>query len=188
MISSRNPKKKHQLTQPSFLLTHLYQFFGSLLGCSMQGMPGFDAYAGDPSMFEVHKFMNLDPNQLGYFIQQVALAGASFGVAQEDLEGVGMALNSLFGMRCAPPTEVIKSQGPQLQAICIEESCPLAADAVCGQYEAPMESGSPTATATTTMGPTSTGAAPTSTVSTAAAGKAGLGVAGVAIGFAALLL
>ncbi|KAJ3480546.1 hypothetical protein NLG97_g8049 [Lecanicillium saksenae] len=44
-----------------FLLTHLYQFFGTLLGCSKQGMSGFDAYDGNPSMYKVHKFMNLGP-------------------------------------------------------------------------------------------------------------------------------
>lgn len=29
------------------LLTHLYEFFGSLLGCSEVGMTGFSAYMGD---------------------------------------------------------------------------------------------------------------------------------------------
>lgn len=60
----------------SFLLTHLYQFFGSLLGCSQQGLPGFDAYDGQASMYEVHKFMDLDPNEFGYFISQVGLAAS----------------------------------------------------------------------------------------------------------------
>ena len=40
---------------PSMLLTHLYEFFGVLLGCSDVGMKGFPAYAGDASMYEVHK-------------------------------------------------------------------------------------------------------------------------------------
>ena len=39
------------------LLTHLYEFFGTLLGCSHVGMAGFDAYAGDASMYEVHKYV-----------------------------------------------------------------------------------------------------------------------------------
>ncbi|KAJ2975640.1 hypothetical protein NUW58_g8300 [Xylaria curta] len=50
-----------------FLLTHLYQFFGSLLGCSQQGMPGFDAYTATPSMYNVHKFMDLDEAEVGYW-------------------------------------------------------------------------------------------------------------------------
>ena len=150
----------------------------------MQGMPGFDAYDGDPSMFDVHKFMDLNPFQLGYFIQQVALAGASFGVAQADLEAVGTALQHLFGLRCSPPVEVVKSQGDQLQAICVNQSCPLSPDAVCNKYEGPAASGSPT----TSMSPSSTKAAPSATVSTGGAAAASVGGVAAALGFAALLL
>lgn len=39
------------------LLTHLYEFFGSLLSCSEIGMAGFSAYMGDSSMYEVHKYV-----------------------------------------------------------------------------------------------------------------------------------
>jgi hypothetical protein len=39
----------------SGLLTHLYEFFGALLGCSMQGTADYPAYNGVPSMFDVHK-------------------------------------------------------------------------------------------------------------------------------------
>ncbi|KAF3387420.1 hypothetical protein F1880_001370 [Penicillium rolfsii] len=118
------------------LMTHLYQFFGSLLGCSEVGMPGFAAYMGDASMYEVHKFMVLDPFQMGYFIEQVALSAASFGVATSDIQAVGEALGSLFNYRCAPKTTVIKAQGPQYQSICTDESCPLADNATCAAQPA----------------------------------------------------
>ena len=39
----------------SQLLTHLYEFFGTLLGCSEQGKDDFSAYNGEASMYEVHK-------------------------------------------------------------------------------------------------------------------------------------
>lgn len=39
-------------------------------------MPGFDAYTGHASMYEVHKFMALDPYEVGYFITQVGLAAS----------------------------------------------------------------------------------------------------------------
>ncbi|RFU75709.1 hypothetical protein TARUN_6468 [Trichoderma arundinaceum] len=123
----------------SFLLTHLYQFFGSLLSCTQQGMPGFPAYGGRASLYQVHKFMALDNAELTYFIQQIALAAQSFGVATSDIEIVGNALSSAFGMRCATPTTVIKAQGPQLQAVCIESDCPLAKNAKCSLYEAVVE-------------------------------------------------
>lgn len=160
----------------------------------MQGMPAFPAYNGDPSMFQVHKFMNLNAYQLGYFVEQVALAGASFGVAQADLEGVGAALQHIFGLRCAPPAAVVQSQGPQLQAICINmDSCPLAPDAVCGLYDGmqgngtAVSSSSSSGTATPTVAPSKT-AATSTTAATAGAAAVGLSIGAAVAGFAALLV
>lgn len=69
-----------------------------------------------------------------YFIEQVGLAAASFGVATADVEVVGTALMSLFGYRCAPPVTVIPAQGPQLDSICVAENCPIAPNATCSSY------------------------------------------------------
>jgi hypothetical protein len=102
------------------LLAHLYQFFSTLLGCSKIGTPDFPTYVGDKSMYEVHRYMALDAFQVGYFITQVGLSVASSGVAQADMEAVGMSLNNLFGYKCARPATVVPSQGSQLQAVCIE--------------------------------------------------------------------
>ncbi|WYZ36077.1 hypothetical protein EsH8_X_000724 [Colletotrichum jinshuiense] len=178
-----------------FLLTHLYQFFGALLGCSQYGMTGFPSYGGQASMYQVHKFMDLDVNEVGYFIQQVALAGASFGVSQDDLKAVGMALNQLFGMRCSPPATAIPAQGAQLQAICIENNCPIATNAACASYApavAPMTASAgmnstATSTPTTTAKSTSTATATPSTVPTAGAAIHGASWAAI-VGFFALLL
>lgn len=115
------------------LLTHLYQFFGSLLGCSQYGMTGFPKYSGH-SMASAHAFMNLDPSEVGYFITQVGLAAASFGVAADDITTVAGALNKLFGYRCSPPATVIKEQGPTLNSICQAEMCPLDPNAQCSAY------------------------------------------------------
>jgi len=79
--------------------------------------------------------MALDGYQVGYFITQVALSAASFGVATDDITAVGKALAGLFGVRCAPPTVVVPSQGAQLQSICIDQSCPLSPNATCSSYE-----------------------------------------------------
>ncbi|KXJ97027.1 hypothetical protein Micbo1qcDRAFT_199767 [Microdochium bolleyi] len=206
-----NKPANDMTSQQYFLLTHLYQFFGSLLGCSMQGMPGFSAYSADPSMYEVHKFMALDEAELGYFITQVGLAAASFGVAEADVKVVGNALMTLFGYRCSPPTAVIPAQGPALQAICIASSCPEATNMpTCSAYAPVVEpstvSGSASASATATKSmsmptgsgaaPTGTGMAPTSTkpatsatmIPTAAAVANGLNVAAVLAGVAAFVL
>ncbi|KAL7791529.1 hypothetical protein V8C37DRAFT_382001 [Trichoderma ceciliae] len=135
----KNKPANDNSSRQYFLLTHLYQFFGSLLSCTQQGMPGFPAYSGRASLYQVHKFMALDNAELGYFIQQVALAAQSFGVATSDIEVVGNALSNTFGMRCAMPVTAIKAQGPQLQAICIESDCPLAKNESCGLYAAVVE-------------------------------------------------
>jgi hypothetical protein len=122
---------------------HLYQYFGTLLGCTMQGMDAFPAYAGAKSLGSVHRyvsrppnlhhskpaniprFMDLDPYQLGYFITQVGLSAASFGVAAADVTAVGMELEKVFGYKCSPPATVIKAQGPELQSICQDSTCPM---------------------------------------------------------------
>lgn len=41
----------------SMLLTHLYEYFGVLLGCTMIGQPDYPAYAGEGSQYEVHKYV-----------------------------------------------------------------------------------------------------------------------------------
>jgi hypothetical protein len=143
--------------------------------------------------------MDLSAAEVGYFITQVAMSAASFGVAQADLTIVGTALESIFDVRCGPPTTVIPAQGAQLNSICIDDTCPLAVNATCSSYNATMEpavvnssSSSPTATGsgsaskTGSMG-TSTGSSPP-IVSVAAGATFGMSFVAVAGGlFAAFL-
>ncbi|UNI13945.1 hypothetical protein JDV02_000632 [Purpureocillium takamizusanense] len=210
----KNMPANDKSSRQYFLLTHLYQFFGSLLGCSMQGMTGFDAYMGHTSMYEVHKFMGLGKAEMDYFIAQVAMAAKSFGVADDDIKAVGEALNNAFNMRCAAPTAVLKTAKPELQAICIADDCTKAKNATCDAYakvmkpepvSSPSSSSSmmmssmtasssmmmPTGTQmsgsmTGTMMPTGT-SMPTS-VPTAGAGQAGLNIAAAAAGILAFVL
>ncbi|KAF3937835.1 hypothetical protein ABW19_dt0207079 [Dactylella cylindrospora] len=149
------------------LVTHLYQFFGALLQCSTYGSTGFPAYRGDPRMYEVHKFMNLDPMEMGYFIQEVGLSAASFGVEEADIMAVASALDNTFNRRCAAPAAVLPSASPALQAICINTACPTASGPVCESYSTAVEP----ATATSTPGPQLTDLAPQ--LSSIAAGEIG---------------
>lgn len=82
--------------------------------------------------------MVLDPFQVGYFITQVGLSAASFGVAQSDIDAVAMSLEKLFDYRCAPKTTAIEAQGPQYQSVCTDEKCPLSPNSTCAD-QMPME-------------------------------------------------
>lgn len=178
-----------------FLVSHLYEYFGTLLGCTMQGGSAFPAYAGSGSMYNVHKFMDLSPAEVGYFITQVGLAAASFGVATADVTAVGMALTELFDYRCAPPTVVVPAQGAQLQSICIQESCPLAPNSTCSSYannitmpsavSSSASGASATGSATGTATASGTGVA---TVTPGAGSIAGVGAGAVLAAVAAALL
>jgi hypothetical protein len=134
--------------------------------------------------------MDLSYAEVGYFITQVALSAASFGVAQSDLQIVGTALGSLFDVRCAPPTIVIPAQGAQLQSICTDAStCPLAMNASCALYETNItEPASATTSSMMSTGTATTTASSSSMPATAstAAGAAGAYPAGIAV-FGALL-
>lgn len=108
-------------TARSKLLTHLYEYFAVLLGCSMYGTTD-TPYAGDTSMYQVHKYMGLSEAEFTYFVTQVGLSAASFGVTTDDVTAVGDALMKSFGYRCAPPAAIPPTATPALQAICIEVS------------------------------------------------------------------
>lgn len=78
--------------------------------------------------------MSLDPAEVGYFISQVGLAAASFGVASSDINIVANALVTYFDYRCTPPMTIVPGAGPQLQEICGDPTCPLAPTPECWYY------------------------------------------------------
>ena len=156
-------------------------------------MEGYPAYDGDTSLYNVHKFMDLSAAEVGYFITQVGMSATPFGVADADVQPVGVALMSTFGYRCAPPAAVIPSQDPQLQSICIAEDCPISPNATCSSYEATTEpavaNGTTSGNATSASGgATSTGSAPATVTGVSGAGVTGFSFAAFAVGLAAFLL
>lgn len=120
----------------SFLVTHLYHYFGALMGCTYQGYPAFPAYAGAASMYQVHKFMDLNFAQNKYFIDQHVVAAESLGFSAADGKIFSDNLYGIFSVRCGGPTSIIKTQGPQLQSTCLTSDCPQAEDAECDLYPA----------------------------------------------------
>lgn len=121
-----------------FLVTHLYQFFGVLLGCSKQGAPGtttsaFAPYQGVASMTSSHKFMNISNTQNLYFIQQVGLTALSFGVTVADATAVGSALNSTFNLRCSAPAMIGPGYAAVNQSVCATADCIADPASTCAQ-------------------------------------------------------
>lgn len=79
--------------------------------------------------------MKSDPFESGYFNEQIVLAAKSLGFEQADCDFTEKALAATFGNRCSPAAPVIPaSAGPQLQAICVSENCPLDPNATCSAY------------------------------------------------------
>nr|OQO06862.1 hypothetical protein B0A51_17441 [Rachicladosporium sp. CCFEE 5018] len=140
------------------LLTHLYEYVAYLAGCTIYGNT-VHPYDGDTNMYEVHKYMNIDENEFKYFITQVGLSAASFGVAAADVNAIGMALNNAFGYKCSAPASIPASAAPAPQAICIADDCPLAPNATCSDYAPAMEpaTATMTSTMTATMAPVMNG-------------------------------
>ncbi|EWC44248.1 hypothetical protein DRE_01074 [Drechslerella stenobrocha 248] len=135
------------------VFSHMYQFFGGLLGCSRYGQDGFASYQGNSKMYEAHKFMNLKPLQLGYFIQQVLLSTEALGFEPGDTQAFGSQLNNTFGRRCSPRQAVLPDTKPDLQAMCVDISCPLAEEPICRAYNNFGGFGLNPMTATSTRGP-----------------------------------
>jgi hypothetical protein len=143
------------------------------------------------------RFMDLSYAEVGYFISQVAASAASFGVATDDLKIVGEALGNLFNFRCLPPTTIVEAQGPQLQSICTDDTCPLAANATCDQYDGNVTepavanstlTGNATATSAGGSSATSSRTSTPFAVPTSGAGVAGLSAAILLCAFVALLM
>lgn len=136
--------------------------------------------------------MDLDEKEVGYFITQVGLAAASFGVTAEDATAVGMALGKIFGVRCAPAIPVVPSQGPQLQSICVANTCPLSPGDTCAAYQPTFEPavanstlvGNTTASSNAS-GTASKTASPSGSSTAAATGDASLTGISVSVVFAA---
>jgi hypothetical protein len=142
--------------------------------------------------------MNLDNNQLGYFINQLSQAAIYYGVSPQDASTFRDSLNSRYNVRCAPGVSSNPSSPPMLLSLCQNPTCPLAVPVSdCAAY-VNLTAGGVTDSkpsvvtsiqfATTTAAATSTGA-PTSPAAPSKSGGLGTGgIAGIAVGGAAILL
>lgn len=104
------------------LLTHFYQYFGLILGCSS---PDFPKYQGSGSQAQVHRFMDLPSPAMHYFIHNIYDAAVSLGVAGPDLVthvgdaiSIGIGLDNIFNKKCSPAQQIAPYQPSELQSMC----------------------------------------------------------------------
>ena len=122
------------LPRPIFsrLFSHWYADFGQSFGCSNApaSPPSTTGQSGPIDLAYVHKFMNLNYTDLGYFIDQVAEATQYFGFSDEDAATLNGHWNSVYNVQCSPP-----EPDGTLQSLCLATSCPLAVpNADCAAY------------------------------------------------------
>ena len=118
------------------LTSHLYQFFGALIGCMASGFP---AYGGVPDMMTVHRFMDIDEAENNFFISQVGAAATALGVTNADVTTIATILDSLFNTRC--PDNLTAADGVPAfligtnPSICQADTCPLDPNSTCDDEE-----------------------------------------------------
>ena len=57
-------------------------------------------------MYETHKFMKLNKNQISFFNTQVEKAALSLGVTAGDATTIKNTLEAVFNVQCAAPAKV----------------------------------------------------------------------------------
>ncbi|KAK4187506.1 hypothetical protein QBC35DRAFT_498440 [Podospora australis] len=185
------------------LFGNFFVAFSRAFGCTLP-FPPLPNSSGPVSLAYAHKFMNLDYNQLGYFINQLSLSSIYHGFSVQDADTFKTRLNSIYNVRCAPAISFNPSSPPQLLSLCQNPTCPLAAPVSdCDAYQNLTANGlqnskpttihaTATATVTNSLLPSSTTTAPatdpgTSNNNSSNTLSAGA-IAGVAVGGAAVLV
>ncbi len=149
----------------SHLFIHFFSAFDSIFSCSLvKSFPKTNESGGPISLAYVHKYMNLNQTDLGYFIEQLTTSSKFFGFSDQDADTLSGYMNSKYNVRCAPPVS------GQLYSLCQATECPLAEPSPdCADYANLGPSGIGNST-----GPSSTGGAssPTPTSSSSPSASA----------------
>jgi hypothetical protein len=180
----------------SHLFRNFLVAFSRAFGCTNPFAP-LPGGSGPVQLAYAHKFMNLEYNQLGYFIKQLTLAARHYGFSVQDSDTLSTRMNSQYNVRCAPAISFSPASPAQLLSLCQNPTCPLAVPVSdCAAYNNLTATGvassnpttvTSTATATVLGGPAdSTNPNPPSSGSSDKLSAGG--IAGVAIGGAAVLV
>ncbi|CAG9983833.1 unnamed protein product [Clonostachys byssicola] len=180
------------------LFGNFFVSFSRAFACSIP-YPSLPNSAGPVQLSYAHKFMNLEYNQLGHFINQLSQAAIYYGFSTQDAETFRTRLNSQYNVRCAPPVTFNPAMGPQLLSLCQNPTCPLAVPVSdCAAYNNLTANGiadsSPTTVTATATATATASSAPSSSATSASPAtqdedKLTKGaIAGIAIGGAAVLV
>ncbi|KAI9148256.1 hypothetical protein HJFPF1_12084 [Paramyrothecium foliicola] len=178
------------------LFGNFFTAFSRLFACT-HPIPRLANSNGPVQPAYAHKFMNLDNNQLGYFINQLTQSAKYYGFTTQDAETFRTRMNSLYNVRCAPAITFNPTSGPQLFSLCQNPSCPLAVPVSdCAAYENLSPNGisnssETTVTATATPDPTTSATAASSSAAAPANSSNSLStgaIAGIAVGGAAAFI
>lgn len=163
----------------SHLFTHFFSAIGILYGCTLFN-PASDA-SSPPQPAYVHKFMDLDGDSVGHFINQFILASVYYGVSEEDGQTLSKEINNRYNVRCAPPVD------GQLNSICQSSTCPLATQPDCMAYVNITANGS-SASPQPSLGSNASSSSTNHTIAPASHSKLSSGgIAGVSIASAVVL-
>lgn len=172
----------------SLLFNHWFSAFGRIYGCTLvDTFPTPKSTGGSVDPAYVHKFMNLNSSDVGYFINQFTVASQFYGFSVQDANTLDTSLNARYNIRCSP-----ESNG-KLYSICQNDECPLYEPSPdCNAYTdiQPMASGASTSSpsATATSGTTTGAGSSASGSPDGGIVLSGGDIAGIAIGGAAVLL
>ncbi|KAJ6782276.1 hypothetical protein PWT90_00599 [Aphanocladium album] len=109
------------------LFTHWYVAFGRIYGCTKVEEFLDEKYQTLMPAY-VHKYMDLDQNQIGYFIRQLILGSKYYGFSDEDAHTLENTMNTRYNIRCSPP------ENNKLSSICFNKDCPLSLNSDCDAY------------------------------------------------------
>ncbi|KAI1429664.1 hypothetical protein F5Y12DRAFT_329701 [Xylaria sp. FL1777] len=182
------------------LFAHFYSAFGRIYGCTLtEGFPRANDSGNPISPAYVHKFMNLNQTNLGYFIDQLIMASEYYGLSKDDASTLSTFFNSRYNVRCAPAIN------GQLYSICQAPECPLAVPSPdCNAYvdigpgdnstdsggssTAPTGPSQPISSTTSTSSSEVTTSSPSSTPPSNGPALSSGAIAGIAIGGAVVAL
>ncbi|KAH8805017.1 hypothetical protein F5884DRAFT_902112 [Xylogone sp. PMI_703] len=172
LVLSNSTKQYH-------FFNHMVSSVGTLYNCTL--LNSTTNRASSPAY--VHKFMNLNPTAVGYFIEQLTLASVYCGVSGHDAKMIKAQMNNMYNFRCAPAID------GQLNSICQASTCPLAEpQADCEAYVNITEN-TPSSSSTQTSLPKPSNASSNSSSSAPSSSKPSPGsIAGISIAAATIFL